>query len=212
MSLLPPVVVGPLSVCSSSVRIQGLLIGATVDLFQDGANVGGGSASWPDQVFNLKSGVTLKAGLAHPVTATQASGGVTSPASAPVVVQTKAAIILPVSCATHIYECGQCLSFDGMVPGATVVVTVGGVVRGTGTAADGSARIGLSPQTSLGETLIAQQTACGTRPAPASTTPANLVPPGSLRFVPPFQFLAVTRNFLLCPIRNFSLCRDIPRK
>ena len=184
MSLLPPVVVGPLSVCSSSVRVQGQLIGATVDLFQDGANVGGGVATWPDQVFNLKSGVTLKAGVAHPVTATQASGGVTSPASAPVVVQTKAAIILPVSCATHIYECGQCLSFDGMVPGATVVVTVGGVVRGTGTAADGSAQIGLSTQTSLGETLIAQQTACGT-PGPKT----NLAPPdplpGGKRLLPP---------------------------
>src|ERR1035441_8267001 len=46
------------------------------------------------------------------------------------------------------------------------------------------------------------------RPAHASATPANLVPPGSLRFVPSFQSSAVKRNFLLCPIRNFSLCRD----
>ena len=185
MSLLPPVVVGPLSVCSSSVRVQGQLIGATVDLFQDGANVGGGAATWGDQVFSLKSGVTLKAGVAHPVTATQAFGGVTSPASAPVVVQTKAAIILPVSCETHIYECGQCLSFDGMVPGAIVVVTVGAVVRGTGTAADGSAQIGLSSQTSLGETLVAQQIACGTPGPKTNLAPPDPLPGGKRQLPPP---------------------------
>jgi len=186
MSLLPPVVVGPLSVCSSSVRVQGQLIGATVDLFQDGANVGGGAATWPDQVFNLKSGVTLKAGAAHPVTATQTLGSMTSPPSpAPVIVQTKAAIILPVSCETHIYECGQCLSFNGMVPGATVQVTVGGVVRGTGTAADGSAQIGLSPQTSLGETLVAQQTACGTPGPKTNLAPPDPLPGGKRQLPPP---------------------------
>jgi DNA-binding XRE family transcriptional regulator len=33
------------------------------------------------------------------------------------------------------------------------------------------------------------------RPAPASATPANLAPPGSSRFVPPFQLSAVKRSF-----------------
>ncbi|MBV8730442.1 MAG: hypothetical protein JO336_11615, partial [Acidobacteriia bacterium] len=149
MSLLPPVVVGPISECSSSVRVQGQLIGATVDIFSNGSNVGTGVATWTDQVFPLKGGVALAPGAN--ITAKQTSGGQTSPASPiPVVVQKKPPVIGPVGWRTHIYECGQCLFLDGMVPGATVEVTVGGVVRGSGEADGGTARFGLSPQTSLG--------------------------------------------------------------
>ena len=184
MPLLPPVV-SALSECSSQFKIQGQLIGATVDLFQDGANVGGGVATWPDQVFNLKSGVTLKTGAGHPVTATQTLGGVTSPPSAPVIVLNKTAFIGTVTSRTHIYECGQCLWLDGMFPGATVEVTVGGVLRGKGTAVDGSARFGLSPQTSLGDTLVAQQTACGIPGVKTNLSPPDPLPGGKRQLPPP---------------------------
>jgi hypothetical protein len=182
MSLLPPVVIGPLSVCSSSVRVQGQLAGATVDLFMDGAHVGSGLASWSDQVFPLNAGVTLKAG--HSVTATQTSSGQPSPASAPVIVQNKPPVIGSVACETHIYECGQCLWLDGMVPGATVEVTVGGSLRGHGTAPDGTARIGLSPATAPSETLVARQTACGTK-GPLTNLPTADNLPGPARQLPP---------------------------
>src|ERR1035438_10383018 len=123
MSLLPPVVVGPLSVCNSSVRVQGQLIDAVVDLFLDGVNVGSGKALWTDQAIPLKTGAKLKAG--RNVTAKQTTTGPPSGASAAVVVQTEPKVIGSVACETHIYECGQCLWLDGMVPGATVEVTVG---------------------------------------------------------------------------------------
>ena len=62
MALLPPVVVGPLSECSSHVRVQGQLTGATVDLFANpGGHVGSGVATWSDQVFALNGGVVLAA-------------------------------------------------------------------------------------------------------------------------------------------------------
>ena len=184
MSLLPPVVLGPLSVCSSSVRVQGQLIGATVTLFSNGVNVGHGVATWTDQAFPLNGGVTLAAGAS--VTATQSSGGVTSPASpTPIVVQKKPPTIGTVGCKTHIYECGQCLWLDGMVPGATVEVTVGGVVRGKGTADDGSARIGLAPQTALGQTLVAQQTACGTPGIQTNLAPPDALPGGKRQLPAP---------------------------
>jgi hypothetical protein len=48
VALLPPAVIGPLSKCSSSVRVQGQLIGATVNLFANGAPVGTGLANWTD--------------------------------------------------------------------------------------------------------------------------------------------------------------------
>ncbi len=59
MALLPPAVVGPLSECSSSVRVQGQLIGATIDVYSNGAHVATGTATWTDQAFKLLPGKTL---------------------------------------------------------------------------------------------------------------------------------------------------------
>jgi hypothetical protein len=88
MPLLPPAVIGPLSECSSRVRVQGQLIGATVDLFANLVHVGSGVATWSDQVFPLGGGVTLAPG--SNVTATQSqSGSVSPPSPAPVTVQKK---------------------------------------------------------------------------------------------------------------------------
>jgi hypothetical protein len=160
MALLPPTVVGPLSECSSHVRVEGQLTGSTVDLFANGAPVESAVASWSNQVFPLSAGVTLAAGVG--VSATQTLGGQTSqPSPQPVVVQKKPLVVGNVGCKTHLYVCGQCLWLDGMVPGATVDVRVGGVIRGSGRADDGTARFGLSPQTGAGDVLEAQQTACG---------------------------------------------------
>ncbi len=184
MALLPPRVIGPLSECSSHVRVQGQLTGATVDLFANGVHVGSGVATWSDQVFPLNGGVTLAASAG--VTATQSLGGqVSAPSPQPVVVQKKPPVIGNVGCQTHIYACGECLWLDGMVPGATVEVQVGGVLRGSGRADDGTARIGLSPQTSLGDILDAQQIACGTA-GPITPLPApDAVPlPKDQRFLP----------------------------
>ncbi len=184
MALLPPRVIGPLSECSSHVRVQGQLTGSTVDLFDNGVHVGSGVASWSDQSFPLNAGVTLTAGAN--VTAKQTLGAQISPLSPqPVQVQKKPPVIGTVGCKTHIYACGQCLWLDGMVPGATVEVKVGGVLRGSGRADDGTARIGLSTQTGLGETLDVQQTACGTpgvvTPLPA---PDSLPLPKGQRILP----------------------------
>jgi hypothetical protein len=184
MALLPPVVVGPLSECSSSVRVQGQLIGATVDLFSNGAHVGTGTATWTDQSFKLSPGKTLAPGAN--VTATQSLGGVTSPQSpSPVTVQKKPPTIGPVTAKTHIYVCGQCLWLDGMVPGASVEVSVGGAVRGSGIADDGSARIGLSAPTGAADTLVAQQTACGTPGAPTNLPKPDMLPGNKRQLAPP---------------------------
>jgi hypothetical protein len=70
MALLPPRVIGPLSECSSGVRVQSQLTGSTVTIFADGAVVGSGTASWSDQIFTLSA--PLAAG--QQVTATQSVG------------------------------------------------------------------------------------------------------------------------------------------
>jgi hypothetical protein len=163
--------------------VQGQLIGATVNLFANGAPAGSGVASWTDQVFPLTAGTVLAPGAN--VTATQSQSGVTStPSPQPVVVQKKPPTIGHVGLKTHVYVCGQCLWLDGMVPGATVEVTASGASRGSGTAADGTARIGLSAPTGAGETLVATQTACGTAGL-ATPLPVPDPLPGGKRQLPP---------------------------
>src|ERR1017187_1327557 len=117
MALLPPAVIGPLSECSSSVRVQGQLIGATVHLVANGVPVGSGVATWTDQVFPLAGGAALAPGAN--VTATQSLAGVTSPPSPqPATVQKQPPTIGHVGLKTHVYACGQCLWLDRMGPGS----------------------------------------------------------------------------------------------
>jgi hypothetical protein len=158
--LTPPLVVAPLSECSTQARVQNQLIGATVAIFANGAHVGGGVATWSDEVFPLTA--PLIAG--HVVTAKQTFGGSTSPATPPadgVIVQKKPPVVGTVGFSSQLWNCGQCLHLDGMVPGATINVWVGGALAATGSSVDGTVRLGLSVPLSSSKTVSAQQTACG---------------------------------------------------
>ncbi|MEU4301832.1 hypothetical protein [Kitasatospora aureofaciens] len=186
MPLLPPTVVGPLSECSTSVRVQNQLVGSTVTLLVNGSHtvggqlVGGGVATWPDQEFPLTPGVALHAG--DQVAATQLLGGQVSAASAqPVAVQKEPAVIGSLHYGGHQYVCGQCLWIDGAVPGATVTVKQGATVLGSATAPDGIARVQLGAPIAAGEVLMAEQQACGN---PGTPTPSP-VPDGPPEQPPP---------------------------
>ena len=159
MALLPPRVIGPLSECSGSVRVQGQLTGATVSIFADGAMVASGTASWSDQTFPISS--SLGAGQA--ITATQTVGLDTSPPSPEVVeVQAKPPVVGSVGFRSHLNQCGECVWLEGLVPGAKVELRDGGTVLGSGESYDGNARFHLSTPLSPGMDIKAQQTACGT--------------------------------------------------
>ena len=160
MALLPPRVIGPLSECSSGVRVQGQLSGSTVRVFADGGLVCEALAAAADQVFTLLAGASLPAGAR--VTASQQLGVEISDESyEPVEVQAKPPTIGHVGFRSHLWACGRCVWLEGLVPGAAVEVRAGGSVLGSGTSYDGNARIGLSPALSPGEVVEAQQEACG---------------------------------------------------
>ena len=74
MPLLSPRVIGPLSECSGSVRVQGQFTGSTVSVYAAGVLVAQGVATWSDQTFPL----TGSLGAGQEVTATQAVGVETS--------------------------------------------------------------------------------------------------------------------------------------
>jgi hypothetical protein len=177
LALLPPTVSGPISVFNSSVRVRGQNIGATVALFVSGnpSAIGGGTASWSSQVFPLNKGIQLTSG--QTITATQSQNGETSPPSpSGVAVQPRSATVGAVDCQTHIYQCGQSLFFVGLIPGASVQVSVGGTVRGRGVSADGTLLVNLSAPTLPGDMLTVSQTVGGIT-GPALTLAQPDVPP-----------------------------------
>ncbi len=158
MALLPPRVVGPLSECSGSVRVQGQLTGSTVTVFANGTVVASGAATWPDQTFPLTG--SLAAG--QMVTATQTVGLDTSIASPEAVkVQAKPPVIGPVGFLSHLNQCGECVWLEGLVPGAKVELRDGATVLGAGESYDGNARFHLATPLTAGMDIKAQQVACG---------------------------------------------------
>ena len=184
MTLLAPTVIGPVSECSTSVRVEGQISGATVTLFVTGqaAAIGGGVASWSDQVFPLNAGVTLAHG--HSVQATQTLAGQTSPLGPGITVQKKPPSVGAMAFQSHLYHCGTCVWLVGAVPGADVTVKVGGALRGSTVSADGNARIGLNQAIGPNDILTIQQTACGTPGPPLNGPHPDPVPTGAKRVLP----------------------------
>src|ERR1700677_1531068 len=135
MTLCAPSVVGPISPCVNSVRVQNQLVGATVSILRNGTQVAGGPATWTDQTFDLNAGVPLNPG--DQITATQTSGATTSvPTPIPVIVQQKPTAPLgSVTFASAVLNCSNALLISGAVPGAKISLTDhNGTVRGTGVA------------------------------------------------------------------------------
>src|SRR5262249_15734851 len=135
---------------------------ASVDVFQSGSStrIGGGVATWSDQVFPLDQGIQLLAGASISATQSQ-DGAISMPSPAPVQIQSTPPMVAAVLCPTHVYVSGQALQLLGRAPGATATVTVNGEVRGSGVSADGTVTIELSQPTQAGDTLVVTQTACG---------------------------------------------------
>jgi outer membrane protein assembly factor BamB len=193
MPLLAVRVIGPLSECSSSVRVEGQISGSTVAIFITGhaGSIGGGLASCSDQSFPLNALVTLTPGQS--VYAKQTLGPQTSPAGPGITVQKKPPVIGPMAFQSHLYHCARCEWLVGAVPGAQVNLTVSGSPRGSAISTDGNARIGLTQQLGASDILMAQQIACGSpgpqingpKPDPVPAGPKGLLPapvlPGPLK-------------------------------
>jgi outer membrane protein assembly factor BamB len=184
MPLLPPRVVGPLSECSSSVRVEGQITGATVELFITGqaGSIGGGVADWSDQDFSFNANVTLISG--HTVQARQKLGPQTSALGPGISVQKKPPTVGTVAFQSHLYQCARCVWLVGAVPGAKVDLTVGNTPRGSTVSSDGNARINLTQALGPSDILTARQTACGMPGAPINGPHPDPVPAGPERDLP----------------------------
>jgi hypothetical protein len=182
MALMQPVVVGPLSEFTTSIRVRGQLPGATVTVETGARTVAKGVASSGDQRFPLESGVTLS--HTESLFAVQHLGGDDSGAPSgdqamPIApAPTSSAQLGPVNVATHLYACGQHVWIDGAIPGADVTLLADGTAIGAGKADEGVARFVLTSPVPSGGWMTAHQSAPGLAPGPDVGRSADEIPGG----------------------------------
>jgi len=150
MSLCQPIILGPISELSSSIHVQGQLSGALIKVLSLPGlkKIAEGTAALGDQYVNLLPGVQLSAN--DLLVAVQEFGGEVS--DLPVIdlamgVQQgpqNANDIGVVGFETHLYECGEFVWINGVIPGANVKVLANGIIIGSGQALEGFARLALT--------------------------------------------------------------------
>lgn len=161
MALLPPRVKGPLSECSTKVRVQGQIPGADVEIVEVGSGniIASTTATSSDQIYTL----TTSLSPGERVAARQTLGmdsSILTPEPEQIEVQQKPSTIGGVSFPTPLFACGKCVWVEGLVPGAKVEMRDGSTVLGSGESYSGVARFGVSPLPA-GADIKAQQEACG---------------------------------------------------
>ncbi len=168
--LSAPVVQWPVSPCSRKLRVSNALTGATVRLYEDGREVGKGTADRPDAFIPLDPAVTLTPG--RWITARQERDGDSSPATP----KAAAALVAPVPTTamlgqifsrTPLLKCGTCLWLEGIVPGATVRLQQGNDPPITVVSDWAAVAINVS-SLSPSEPLHVSQSACGLTGPPIS--------------------------------------------
>ncbi len=177
MALLRPTVVGPLSELSTTIRVKGQLVGATITVETGARTVAKGVATSSDQRFDLLSGVTLSH-LEVLFAVQEISGERSAVPSGDVgmVVAAVPAILGPVNVVSHLYECGRFVCVDGACPGADVTILAGGKVLGTGKAHEGRARFKLTVGIPSGSTVVAHQSASKLPAGPDVSRAADPLP------------------------------------
>ena len=186
MSILPPRVIGPLSPCSSRIRLQGQFSGATIEVFADDELViSPCEASGPDEFFDLDPGESLPP--LSVVWAVQTFEGERSldperENGVEVMGQPRDSTVISTVRAPrwegHLHVCAGCVRLAGVIPGALVTVRDSSRgLRAEGQSVDTVVRMRLNEPIMPGERLYARQTACGIdSPGPDRESPEPTQP------------------------------------
>jgi hypothetical protein len=172
MNLLAPEVVGPLSVCSTSVEVRGNIAGATVEILVNGNIASSHVSTVADNFYSI--GAVLQAN--QKVTARQTFSGATSPDSLPVIVESVPSQLSALTVQTNLHSCGRAMWASGAVPGANVQALIGNQAVGSANSANGDAVIICNPTVPTGQNLTLRQTACNNATA-SQVTPVAVAPP-----------------------------------
>jgi hypothetical protein len=173
MKPLPPEVKGPISVCNKSVRVRGHIAGATVTILVNNNLTSSSVSNWPDDEIDV--GVQLVAG--DKITATQEFGGeVSEPSPLAIIVQAAPTSLSSVTILTHLYQCGNGLWAEGVVPGAEVKALINNFQVGQKTSVDGIARMQYQPGLQVNQSLYIVQTTCNSLTGTNMSNPADTLP------------------------------------
>ena len=129
---LSPPNVEPTNECAKSVYVDSFVPGAEITVFQGGGTIIGGPFPTIFGFADVPLTVTLAVG--ESITAKQTVNGVTSAASAPMVVGTMPTTLPAPTIDPHIFACGRIVPVHNLISGVTVEVTdtTTGAVIGTG--------------------------------------------------------------------------------
>jgi hypothetical protein len=179
MHLAAPSIVGELSTCSKTVRLNGQLSGADVEILIGGTTLALGKADWPDQVFALPAGTTLPVGAV--VRARQRLAPDASEVSkVGATVQTVPPNLPPPVVEAPLVGCASLVVANGLSPDAVVTVrNVAGTVIGTAPAAGARAVVRLSSPVGGGQTVDVAADACGSVSAVSSPPAEPIAQPGT---------------------------------
>ena len=166
---VPPNITEPLSVCSRRVRLDQMLRGAEVALRgRAGREIGRWTATWPDELFDFDSDVSLLPGelvWANQELAGEASSWSTVPVAVQEAMSSTPLFDLPVmACSTQV-------SASAVAPGSTVTVidTATGAALGS---ASGGVRVSIPVRPIVvSDRLQLRATPCGGQPGVVSAVP-----------------------------------------
>ncbi|MER8992984.1 hypothetical protein [Mesorhizobium sp. M0678] len=132
-TLLAPIVIGPVSVLSTSVRIDGPLPGSSISLLVNGVPVPAVNAGATTSTFVPVAAGSLNVGDA--LTARWTLGAETSdPSPVPIVVLGYPSTLSPLVYLSQVHECVDWVLIGAAYPGATVEIFNGGALIGSDTA------------------------------------------------------------------------------
>ncbi|NRP73764.1 hypothetical protein ILFOPFJJ_04677 [Ensifer psoraleae] len=158
---LPPIVHGPITRFSPSVRVTGVLADATVELFADGGQIGKSVAGSNGTVWVTIFDTPNAGQLITAVQTTTDGSSAPSPQSVPVIdlpnPPPSPVFVSPLTTAM------SAVRLSGLVPGASVTISNNGTVVGLGGGSETTAWIPILAGASLdaGTPLVAEQTLAG---------------------------------------------------
>lgn len=202
--LSPPLVIGPLYQCATSVAVRGVVLNSKVTLYVNGNPVGSVSPARNPDFTEFKGLPALVAG--QKITARQESGGI-SAESSPVIVRDHKAdfpngLPAPAIDPTLIYECAEVIAIRH-VPGATVTVysNGGNPIVGTGST-DWTTFWPQKRPFVIGDKFTAEIKLCNDK-SPMSSAATAIAAPNSLRTAT-FNPISVFTGQELVSIRNLT--------
>lgn len=164
-TLAPPTVAGPVLATSTTVRVDGVLAGAAVQVADENGSI---VAAGPSAVNGTaRVPITQPLGVGARLVAQQSRGGSTSQWSSTATAVVAAPRDLPrpvVECLLN--QCSDAVLVSGLVPGADILVKDGATVIGQEVAADTRAWIRLTSTAAVGSTISVEAHLAGSNPSP----------------------------------------------